>query len=62
MVEDLGVVGALGQSVQPHADRPVALSLPDVQLGQGVSQSAGLGTDVQQRLAQTHRLIKPAAT
>lgn len=62
MIEDLGVVGALGQSVKPHADRLISVSFPDVEVGQSVSQSAGLGTQLQQRLAQSDAIIKPAVT
>lgn len=61
MIEDLGVVGALGQSVKPHADRLISVSFPDVEVGQSVSQSAGLGTRLQQRLAQSDAIIEPAA-
>lgn len=62
MIEDLSVVGTLSQSVKPHADRLISISSPDVEVGQSVSQSAGLGTKLQQRLAQKDTLIEPADT
>lgn len=62
MIEDLGVVGTLSQSVKPHADRLIAVSFPDVEVGQSVSQSAGLRTTLQQRLAQSNTLIIPTGT
>lgn len=37
VIEDLGVVGTLGQSVQPHADCLLSISVPDVKVGQRVS-------------------------
>lgn len=37
VVEDLSVVGTLGQSVQPHADGLFCISVPDVKVGQRVS-------------------------
>lgn len=61
VVEDLGVVGTLGQGVQPHADRLLSAPVPDVKVGQGVSQRARLGTQLQQRLAQGHAVVEPAA-
>lgn len=62
MVEDLSVVRALGQSVEPHADRPVAAPAVQVEAGQGVSQNARLGTELEQRLAQSDALAVPAHT
>lgn len=59
MVENLCVVGTLGQSVKPHADRLVCASLPDVEVGQSLPQRAGLGAELQQRLAKSHALIQP---
>lgn len=59
MIEDLGVVGTLGQSVEPHSDRLICVSSPDVELSQSVSQSAGLRTELQQRLAEDDTFIKP---
>lgn len=62
VIEDLGVVGTLGQSVQPHVDCLLSVSIPDVKVGQRVSQSARLRTQLQQRLTQGNAVIKPAAT
>lgn len=62
VIEDLGVVGTLSQSVKPHADRLISVSFPDVEVGQSVSQSARLGTQLQQRLAQSDAIVEPAAT
>lgn len=62
MVEDLGVVGAFGQSVEPHADRPVAAPAVQVEVGHSVSQNARLGTELEQRLAQRDALAVPAHT
>lgn len=60
VIEDLSVVGTLGQSVKPHADRLIAVSFTHVEVGQSVSQSARLRTKLQQRLAQSNPLIEPA--
>lgn len=57
MIEDLCVVGTLCQSVEPHADCVIAVSLPDVEVGQSISQSTGLRTELQQRLTQSDALI-----
>lgn len=62
VIEDLSVVGTLGQSVQPHVDCLLSISIPDVKVGQCVSQSARLRTQLQQRLTQSNAVIKPAAT
>lgn len=62
MIEDLCIVGALGQSVKPHADRLISVSFCDVEVGQSVSEGAGLGTQLQQRLTESDAIIKPAAT
>lgn len=40
MVEDLSVVGALCQSMEPHADRKVTVATVEVEVGQRISQSA----------------------
>lgn len=37
VIEDLSVVGTLGQRVQPHADCLLSISIPDVKVGQSVS-------------------------
>lgn len=60
VVEDLGVVGTLGQSVKPHADRLITVSSPDVEVGQSVPQNARVRTELQQRLTETDTLIEPA--
>lgn len=62
VIEDLSGVRALSQRVEPHADRLLWVSLPDVELGQSVSHGAGLGTVLQQRLAQNDTVIIPAGT
>lgn len=59
VIENLGVIGTLGQSVEPHSDRLICVSSPDVELSQSVSQSAGLRTELQQRLAEDDTFIKP---
>lgn len=60
MVEDLGIVGTLGQSVQPHADCLITVSSPEVEVGQSIPQNARVRTELQQRLAETDTLIEPA--
>lgn len=62
VVEDLRVVGTLGQRVQPHADRLLSVPVPDVKVGQRVSQRARLRAQLQQRLTQSNAVVKPAAT
>lgn len=62
MIEDLSVVGTLSQSVKPHTDRLISVSSPDVEVGQSVSQSAGLGTKLQQRFTQKDTFIEPVDT
>lgn len=59
VVEDLGVVGTLGQSVEPHADGGAGVSFGDVHLGQSVAKHTGLGTQLQQGLAQQDPVVKP---
>ena len=61
MVEDLRVVGTLGQRVQPDGDRLLAVALALVEVCQGVPQLARHGTRLQQGLAQLHRLLQPGA-
>lgn len=62
MIEDIGVVGTLGQGVKPHADGLISVSILDVEVGQRISQSARLRAQLKQRLAQGNAIIKPVIT
>lgn len=62
MVENLCVMGTLCQGAQPRTSCTLCIALTEVEVGEGASQRARVGTRLQESFTQGHTLLEPAGT